>query len=163
MAADYRAQAQFSNDTESGHESDAVSLRGIVWFAVALVAMVIVSGAGMRMVMSAFFREAKDLRALTPPRFNDETGLFPAPRLQANPDVELDNLKQQELARLGGYGWVDKKAGVAHIPIDRAIDILARSGLPRVDVMPAELGGAAPATTPTKQEARPDSKQRPNP
>jgi hypothetical protein len=31
---------------------------------------------------------------------------------------------------LYGYGWVDQKAGIAHIPIQRAIDLVAQSGLP---------------------------------
>ena len=39
---------------------------------------------------------------------------------------------QEELGQLNGYGWVDRKAGIAHIPIERAIDILATTGLPRV-------------------------------
>ena len=28
------------------------------------------------------------------------------------------------------YGWVDENAGVAHIPVDRAIDIVLAKGLP---------------------------------
>jgi hypothetical protein len=31
---------------------------------------------------------------------------------------------------LNGYGWVDREHGVARIPIDRAIDLLAQRGLP---------------------------------
>lgn len=31
---------------------------------------------------------------------------------------------------LYGYGWVDQKAGIAHIPIQRAIDMVAQNGLP---------------------------------
>jgi mono/diheme cytochrome c family protein len=38
--------------------------------------------------------------------------------------------RQQEIAQLHSYGWVDQKAGVAHIPIDRAIALVAASGLP---------------------------------
>jgi len=29
-------------------------------------------------------------------------------------------------ARLGSYGWVDRQAGVAHIPIDRAMELVAQ-------------------------------------
>ena len=39
-------------------------------------------------------------------------------------------MKAEDLGRLNTYGWVDRKAGVAHIPVDRAIDILAKRGLP---------------------------------
>jgi hypothetical protein len=31
---------------------------------------------------------------------------------------------------LFGYGWVDKNAGVAHVPIQRAMDLVLQQGLP---------------------------------
>ena len=31
---------------------------------------------------------------------------------------------------LYGYGWVDQKAGIAHIPVQRAIDLVLQNGLP---------------------------------
>jgi hypothetical protein len=31
---------------------------------------------------------------------------------------------------LYGYGWVDQKAGVAHVPIQRAMDLVLQQGLP---------------------------------
>jgi len=159
IVADYRPQAQFTGETKTGHEPNVLVVRGLVVFAVGLVAMVILSGAAVGLVMWGFSREAGGLRALAPPRFADDSGQFPAPRIQPNPDVELVKVKQEELGRLNGYGWVDKKAGVAHIPIDRAIDILAKTGLPRVEAKPVEPGEKAPPalppSNPTKQDTRP--------
>jgi hypothetical protein len=152
---DYRSQAQFTGETKTGHESNVLVVRGLVVFAVGLVGMVILSGGIVGLVMSGFSRETGELRALAPPRFADDSGLFPAPRIQPNPDVELVQLKEEELGRLNGYGWVDKKAGVAHIPIDRAIEILTKSGLPHVEAKPAETGGPAPPANPPKQDAKP--------
>jgi mono/diheme cytochrome c family protein len=43
---------------------------------------------------------------------------------------ELAARRAEELARLNEYGWVDQEAGVAHIPIERAIALVAESGLP---------------------------------
>ncbi len=34
--------------------------------------------------------------------------------------------------RLGSYGWVDRQAGVVHLPIDRAMELSARGVRPRV-------------------------------
>jgi len=31
---------------------------------------------------------------------------------------------------LNNYGWVDEKAGIVHVPIERAMDILAQSPPP---------------------------------
>jgi hypothetical protein len=55
---------------------------------------------------------------------------FPAPRLQVAPQVDLAALRAREDADLNGYGWVDRKAGVVRIPIERAMDLLVQRGLP---------------------------------
>ncbi|MBO0856994.1 MAG: hypothetical protein J2P21_00770 [Chloracidobacterium sp.] len=71
-----------------------------------------------------------------------ETGrqLPPEPLLQGAPgkgdkptDLPLDameNLRKESNAKLNSYGWVDKPGEIAHIPIDRAKDMLAERGLP---------------------------------
>ena len=56
--------------------------------------------------------------------------LPPEPRLQAAPVKDMDELRARETSTLTSYGWVDRQAGVARIPIDRAIDLLLASGLP---------------------------------
>ncbi len=112
-------------------------------FAVGLVAMVILS-AGDRWAGhdAGFSREdgrpasagARLVSRMTP-------ACFPPLGSSPTPTSSSSKLKKEELGRLNGYGWVDKKAGVAHIPIDRAIDILAKTGLPRVEAKAAEPGG----------------------
>ena len=54
----------------------------------------------------------------------------PRPRLQSDPKRELLQLRQTEEKRLNGTGWVDRKKRIAHIPIQRAIDLLAEKGIP---------------------------------
>jgi len=44
--------------------------------------------------------------------------------------------------RLNSYGWVDQKAGVAHIPIEKAMDLIVQQGLP---VRPADEANRKPA------------------
>ncbi len=36
--------------------------------------------------------------------------------------------QRSQRRRLDGYGWVDRKAGIVHIPIDRAIDLELERG-----------------------------------
>lgn len=55
---------------------------------------------------------------------------FPAPRLQPDPPADLSKFRQREDQILNSYGWVDQNAGIVHIPIEQAIDVLAKSGLP---------------------------------
>jgi hypothetical protein len=54
----------------------------------------------------------------------------PEPRLEVVPGLNLEQLRAQEDRLLNSYGWVDQDHGVIHIPIDRAIDLLAEHGLP---------------------------------
>jgi hypothetical protein len=49
----------------------------------------------------------------------------PAPRLQHNPPYDYSQYRIQQDQFLGSYGWVDKKSGVARIPIQRAMEILS--------------------------------------
>ncbi|MDQ6705434.1 MAG: hypothetical protein M3Z85_05660 [Acidobacteriota bacterium] len=54
----------------------------------------------------------------------------PEPRLQATPRIELKELRENEAAILGGYGWIDPEKGIVRIPIDRAMDAVLKNGLP---------------------------------
>ena len=52
--------------------------------------------------------------------------------------------RAHRLARLGSYGWVDRAAGVAHIPIDEAMlqRLAVVAGALCQPALPASLGGA---------------------
>jgi hypothetical protein len=56
--------------------------------------------------------------------------LPPAPRLQQFPHKELFEFRQEEEAFLHGYGWMNKEAGVVHIPIEEAMRLVVERGLP---------------------------------
>ena len=55
---------------------------------------------------------------------------FPQPRLERNERLEIKDFRLKEEQILNSYGWVDEKAGVVHIPIERAMQLLAQKGLP---------------------------------
>ena len=77
---------------------------------------------------------------------------FPAPRLQVDPEVDLAALRAREDAGLNGYGWLDRKAGVVRIPIERAMDLLIQRGLP----VRGQPNAPKPRFTPLDmQQARP--------
>jgi hypothetical protein len=59
-----------------------------------------------------------------------QNALPPEPRLQDQPRVELKDLKADEDAILGSYGWINPDKGIVRIPIDEAINIMAQKGLP---------------------------------
>lgn len=59
--------------------------------------------------------------AVTPP---------PAPRLEVDPAGDLHALRLREESRLSTFGWVDRAAGVVHLPIGRAMELTVQRGLP---------------------------------
>src|SRR5436190_18641663 len=46
------------------------------------------------------------------------------PRLQISPPADLQVFRARQEALLHSYGWVNRTAGVARIPIERAINLL---------------------------------------
>jgi hypothetical protein len=68
-------------------------------------------------------------QAATPPRPL-------APRLQTAPRQEMQEMLRADQARLQSYGWVDRAAGLARIPIERAMELLVVQGLPSWPELP---------------------------
>ena len=67
-----------------------------------------------------------DTRIVSP----DEIKKFPEPRLERNERIEINDFRLKEEQTLNSYGWVDEKAGVVRIPIERAIELIVQRGLP---------------------------------
>ena len=78
----------------------------------------------------------------------------PEPSLLADQAAQRQAIEAAAAARLSSYGWTDRDAGIAHIPIARAMAILAERGWPEV---PTGQGGAAarPVDRPRPPEGRP--------
>ena len=73
----------------------------------------------------------------------------PEPRLQVAPAGDWDALKATQEAGLNRYGWIDREAGIAQIPIDRAMALLAATYTvtPVGTPTPAATGMGTPAET----------------
>lgn len=55
--------------------------------------------------------------------------IFPEPRLETDERSEINDFRLREEEQLNSYGWVDQPAGVVHIPIERAMQLLVARGL----------------------------------
>lgn len=67
-----------------------------------------------------------------------------APPLMPNPALVLPESIQRMEERLHSTGWVDREAGIVHMPIDRAMERLAERGLTD-DLFPLSGGGESGA------------------
>lgn len=75
-------------------------------------------------------RDAHD-RRLHSPRAA-QVAAFPQPPLLVHPGREREKVQAAERTQLETYGWVDRRAGVARVPIERAMQLVVERGLPEV-------------------------------
>ncbi len=60
----------------------------------------------------------------------DARELPPEPRLEETPNIDLQEMRAAEDKIQNSYGWVDQSAGIVHLPIQRAMDLVVERGLP---------------------------------
>jgi hypothetical protein len=108
-----------------------VDIVQITGFGIGLLIAFMVSVVAMWGLFEYFkVREDKVNPPNPPAMMSEKQTLPPAPRLQPEPIKELNQMHANEELLLNSYGWVDQANGVVHIPIDQAIDIVAKKGLP---------------------------------
>lgn len=126
-------QGVFKNpsDLKAFHETTDLDIKGVAVFTIGLVAMCAVTLIGLRIMMNGFASEEREAKERAPSRLIVDAPID-GPRLQAESGQERQEIAKRDLGRLNSYGWLDQKAGTAHIPIERAIAILSEKGLPEV-------------------------------
>jgi hypothetical protein len=126
-------EADFRRDTTIdhpvGHELSDLRPGYIALFGIALTAVIV--AAAVITTLLIHFKAAEQSRQETPiPRLAGEREATPEPRLQLDANKELRQMRAAEDAALNSYGWVDRSSGSVRIPIERAMEILAKKGLP---------------------------------
>ena len=139
---DMRPQGVPAPHAGPGHEPTTFEIRPLVLFAVGLIVASALIYLVLAQMMRGFTVAERRLESNRPALFADESGQFPGPRLQDSPAADIVRLRRAEAAALHGYSWADRKAGTARIPIDRAMDLLIRKGLPTRKAAPKGAAGA---------------------
>ena len=120
-----------ADDHLRSYEPYEQRIGAVVGFAIALAAGTVLVLGLMRLTARALDRDAREgTQAIHPLVDPEAVELPPEPRLQATPALDLARFRAREEERLGTYGWVDRPNGVVHVPIERAMEIVAREGLP---------------------------------
>src|SRR5271166_5828865 len=110
-----------------GHETGDVNVWAIGKFAFVLIGVIAVS----LVLLVGLFKYFQTRDQANPTAVSvDPTKLFPEPRLQRTPIPDLKTVRADEDRMLKSYGWVDAQKNVVRVPIDVAIDLLAKKGLP---------------------------------
>jgi hypothetical protein len=118
------------HNPDTAHETTDISIRAIASFVILLAAVTLTIQALMYGVFKVFDKMERDADPIVSP-LATPAGQAPAdPRLQTTPWSDLRTLRAEEFSYLHSYGWIDQKAGVARIPIDKAKALLLQKGLP---------------------------------
>jgi hypothetical protein len=143
---DHEYQIPDLSRPENRHEHRDVNIWAVYKFGIALALLCVVAVALLWGLYRYFLNQEGG--PMTRDRVNvDARSLPPSPRLQSQPITDLKDMRAAEDRILNGYGWVDQKGGVAHIPIDRAMDLLAQRGLA---ARPQVAAPARDVATPTE-------------
>jgi hypothetical protein len=157
------------NDPNLHPEGSVIKAQPILMF---LIILTIATAGAFFLVKGMLWGLAKVETTMTPQTpatmvGGDTRKLPPEPRLQGAPTtgstagtdtasqlplVEMAEYRKQMEKKVTGYGWVNKEAGVAHIPIERAKEMIAeeagKENNGRLGMLPgsvAELEKAAEA------------------
>jgi hypothetical protein len=114
---------------EKGYETQDVSFRPFAWFVLGFVCTLTVTLLGVVLFTKALTKPGSVFGRVEHAPDKSLTA-FPHPQLQSDPATDLRRYLKAKERELMTYGWIDQKAGIVRIPIDRAIDLLAHRGMP---------------------------------
>lgn len=112
MPEAHSEHAQPKHDT--GRDLDVRAIR--------VGALIIAGGILFALAASFFLLRARGPAANAP---GGQPFRAPAPLLQTAPQVERANYFAEKARLTGSYGWVDRQAGIARIPVDQAMQLMA--------------------------------------
>ena len=130
-------------DPSEGHERTDIAAKPILYFLIGLVVFGGVVQASMSVLMVGYVKQ--DTKAPVPKDdILRDTGATdrPAP-LQQNTTADMIRMYREEDEILTSY-HVDPKSKEIRVPLDRAIDVIAKKGLPHRDVAPKDMPTADP-------------------
>ncbi len=115
--------------TDRGYEHSDVAIRPLVIFLTGLtLSLIVVSG-----IVAALFglleSEAEQDDPIPSPLARAEEPV-PRPRLQESPTRDMEAFREREQRQLDAIEWIDEPRGIARIPIDQAMELTAKNGLP---------------------------------
>jgi hypothetical protein len=105
---------------ETGQVSDPqdISVRAIGWGALAILG-------GILFALGVSYAAWRALDADPGPNRGTGGAQAPAPQLLAAPQPDKARYFAEKERAISGYGWVDRQAGIARIPVGEAMQLMA--------------------------------------
>jgi hypothetical protein len=136
-------------------EPDRVSSKVVLGFGALLAAIAVAAAILIWLLFHAMQRGAnrRDAATVAAEGIQSPSGrLPPAPRLEVRGERYWRDFRSAEEQRLATYGWMDRSMGAVHLPIERAIDLIAERGVgplpPGPATVPEKSATPAPKVSP---------------
>lgn len=113
---------------QQAHESYDLALGGILKFALGLTIVCVVCMVGLRVTLGRLESRRHTEESRRPARLTEPVAPPRGGDLAENPARDRPEIRAGEVRRLQTYGF-DEDRGVARIPIDRAMEIVAKRGV----------------------------------
>lgn len=144
-----------------------INLKAVAWTVGGLIAVALVVHVLMWWLIEGFesFDKKRDPRP-TPIEAAFPQSPPPEPRLQVAPEKDLKDMRDEENKLLDKPAWVNRGQGTARVPIDVAMEVIARRGL-GADVVGGQPGAAplpplpAPSLPPGEGGTTPEKEDTP--
>jgi len=120
---------QNASASTPGYETRDANVGGVFNFLVALGIVLVVTG----LVCWGLFRyfSAHDVdQAASESPFADTRQLPLGPQLQVNPRQDWLKFREEQEQALETYAWENRSAGTVRVPIEEAMELLVKKGLP---------------------------------
>jgi hypothetical protein len=114
--------------SELGYEVADTRPGVLVLWAVAILAVAVLAAIASWLLFERLAAKAARIDTAPSPLLSPQ--LPPEPRLIVNEPADLKMVRQEEQQVLEGYAWVDKARGIVRIPVARALELVAKEGLP---------------------------------
>lgn len=115
---------------EVSYEESDISPRPVLLTGVGIAAIVVICGLIGLGILAWDFRTRAEQPSEAPSIARGVRVSPPEPRLQSSPRVDFEEFRAQQLSVLGTAGWVDREKGIARIPIEDAMRVIAERGIP---------------------------------
>jgi hypothetical protein len=119
-----------------GHEPNALNMT-FLWSVVGgLLLLVLIAMIFMKILLDSLAEQGRAPAGLSP-SLSQVRPLPVEPSLDPNQKQHLEEIRASEAKVLSSYAWLDEERGLARIPIERAMELLIKEGLPEPKETPA--------------------------
>jgi hypothetical protein len=132
--------------TSPGYETHDADAGGVFKFLVAL-GIVLVVAALTSWGLFRYFSTHDVNQAASESPFADTRQLPLGPQLQVNPREDWLKFREEQEKSLETYAWENRSAGTVRVPIEEAMELLVKKGLPvqgAPETQPADAKKTAP-------------------